>query len=270
MKKVAAIFFFLLNLSVSNSQNNADTGKKFTALETTIYYKLVNKIIPIKISQYGDRKDIVMINLHSDETTSVIAAYKFLETNGGLLIKIENSNARNIRFSLNKQPYTFDPNGMFSIKGINKSLKEHGNISDVAVAEIEKFAHRILQLIPEKPSCIIALHNNTKDHYSVTTYLRGNEKETDAKSVNVNPRQDADDFFLTTDSLLYQQLINEKYNCILQDNENANKDGSLSVYCGEKKLRYLNCETLHGKTELYLEMLIAAKKYIEKTKTISE
>lgn len=266
MKNCIQIFLFLLlsGFQAARSQSNTLTEKKITPRENTIHYKLGNRVVSIKIFQYGDAKDFIMINLHADEITSVIAAHKFLETTGGLLIKIENDNKRNIRFGLGNQKYTFDPNGMFSKKGITKSLKEHGNSSDLAVIEIEKFAERILQLISENPSCIIALHNNTDGQYAATSYLPGNEKETDTKKVYINPLQDADDFFLTTDSILYQQLAAEKYNCILQDNENAGKDGSLSVYCGEKKMRYLNCETQHGKKEQYLEMLFIAKSYIKK------
>jgi len=267
MKKCIPIFLFplLSGFQPARSQSNTLTEKKVTPRETTIYYKLGDRNIVIKTFEYGDAKDHIMINLHADEITSVTAAHKFLETNSGLLIKIENGNKRNIRFGLGIQKYSFDPNGMFSKEGIIKSLKENGNSSDIAVLEIEKFAERILQLVPENSSCIISLHNNTDGQYSVTSYLQGNEKETDAKKVYVNPLQDADDFFLTTDSTLYRQLAAEKYNCILQDNENATKDGSLSVYCGEKKMSYLNCETQQGKTEQYLEMLMIAKKSIEKT-----
>ncbi len=269
MKKIILIFLFSFSsgLLVAQSQSDSVFEKKFAPKETTIYYKLGKRVIQLKIFQYSDIKDIVMINLHADEITSVVAAHKLLETNGGLLIKIENDNKRNIRFRLGTLNYTFDPNGIFSREGITKSLTELGNISNAAVNEVEKFANRILQLLPVNPSCIIALHNNMEGQYSVTSYLPGNEKETDAKKVYVNPMQDPDDFFLTTDSNLYHKLISEKYNSILQDNEKAIKDGSLSVYCGEKKLRYLNCETQHGKTEQYLEMLMRAKNYIAKSIT---
>jgi hypothetical protein len=94
--------------------------------------------------------------------------------------------------------------------------------------------------------------------------LQGNKRETDAKKVYVNSLQDADDLFLTTDSILYHRLAVKKYNSIWQDNENAQKDGSLSVYCGENGIRYLNCETEHGRTEQYLEMLMVAENFIER------
>ena len=45
------------------------------------------------------------------------------------------------------------------------------------------------------------------------------------------------------------------YNSVWQDNKHARKDGSLSVYFGEKRKRYVNIETEHGKFEKYTEML---------------
>jgi hypothetical protein len=70
--------------------------------------------------------------------------------------------------------------------------------------------------------------------------------------------QDPDDFFLTTDSLLFHRLAAKKYNAILQHNQRAKQDGSLSVYFGRKKIRYLNCETQHGKAGQFKEMMETA------------
>ena len=55
--------------------------------------------------------------------------------------------------------------------------------------------------------------------------------------------------------MLYEKLADKGFDTILQDNKHCAKDGSLSVYCGKKSIRYVNCETEHGKTELYYEMV---------------
>jgi len=261
-KFLPLLLFVLFQLLILNSKSN--NSIKYQPLETVIYYKLGQSIVPLRIFQYGEAKDLVMINLHDDEMTSVNAGQQFLEKHGGLMIKIENNNKRNIRFKLAGRNYTFDPNRIFSRQGISKSLEELSVLNNTAIDEIEKFANRILQLIPENPSCIIALHNNTEGQYSIASYFRGNKREKDAKKVYANSLQDEDDLFLTTDSLLYHRLTGENYNCILQDNEKANKDGSLSVYCGERNIRYLNCETQHGKTLQHFEMLIKAANYIKR------
>jgi len=212
--------------------------------------------------QYGETKDRVYINLHADEVTSIQAAASLLEKQGGLFIRIENNKQRNIRFRLRGRYYVFDPNRIFSREGIMQTLGQLSHISEPAIEEIEKFAARILQLIPSNPSFIIALHNNTNGKFGVNSYLPGAERQHDALRVYADPGQDIDDIFFTTDSLLYNRLSAEKFNTILQDNEKVRRDGSLSVYCGERNIPYLNCETEHGKIQQYMQMLSVAVKHI--------
>lgn len=238
--------------------------KKFAPKSTTIQYRLGETTVPVKLIQYGDKKDIVYINLHDDEQTSVNAARVLLEQEGGFMIKIENNKKRNIRFRLKGRYYTFDPNRMFSAEGASQSLTQFKSFSKEAVAEVAKFGERILQFMPENPTCIIALHNNTKGRFGVNSYLPGAEREADARLVFENPDESPDDIFLTTDSLLYHNLSSEKYNTIWQDNENVRRDGSLSVYCGERNIRYVNCETEHGRTNQYLTMLMALAQHIDR------
>ena len=222
--------------------------------------------IRIRVSVFGNKPDIVFINLHSDETTSVESAEKLLAKRGGLLIRIENNNRRNITFGLNGQSYTFDPNRMFSRKGIEASLGRFKHTGPAAVDEVEKFAARVIALIPADNVCVVALHNNTEGRLSIQSYMPGNEYDSDAEEVFANHTKDPDDFFLTTDSLLFQQLSSAQYNTVLQDNKGVQQDGSLSVYFGEKKMCYLNCETEHKKLDAYDDMLSAAVRYIEERK----
>ena len=223
--------------------------------EKTIFYKLAENIVPIKIQQYGERTDIVFINLHDDELTSVDAAKRILETNGGVLMEIENNAQRNIRFRLGQYIYKVDPNRIFSKDGIKKSLEQLGRSSFRAIDEIEKLGQRIIELMPGETKCVIALHNNTPGFFSVTDYAPGNKRSIESKKVYINPKEDTDDFFLTTDTDLYEKLADKGYNTILQDNQNCTEDGSLSVYCGKRNIRYVNCETEHGKSDQYHQMM---------------
>lgn len=231
--------------------------KSIDITEKTIFYKLAENIVPIKIQQYGGRTDMVFINLHDDELTSVDAAKRILEEGGGMLIELENNSQRNIRFKLGRHFYKVDPNRMFSNEGIKKSLDQLGTTSPKAIDEVEKLGQRIVQLIPGEANCVIALHNNTPDQFSALEYAPGNKRSMDSKKVFINATQDTDDFFLTTDNHLYEKLADSGFNTVLQDNKNCTDDGSLSVYCGKKNIRYVNCETEHGKTEQYFEMMKA-------------
>ena len=230
---------------------------KNSITEKTIFYKLAENTIPIRIQQYGDRPNLVFINLHDDEITSVDAAKRILEEHGGMLIEIENNAQRNIRFRLGQYFYKIDPNRIFSKEGIKKSLEQLGRTSPKAIDEASKLGERILELVPADTECIIALHNNTPGLFSAIEYTEGNKRAGDSKTVYINPEQDADDFFLTTDDALYEKLADKGFNTILQDNKNCTEDGSLSVYCGKKNIRYVNCETEHGKTGQYYQLIKA-------------
>jgi len=206
--------------------------------------------------QYGDVKDVVFISLHDDEKTSVEATKILLEKRGGLLIKIENNGKRNIKFKMGPSLFEFDPNRMFSQKGIRSTLEfHHQKINEKAVGEIEKLGQWLLSLIPEKPKCVIALHNNTNGNFSITDYLPGNDRSEAAAKVNIVRQQDPDDLFLTTEEEIYNAMADAEYNILLQDNANAKDDGSLSIYCGRNNMSYVNCETEHGKLSQYKEMM---------------
>jgi hypothetical protein len=223
--------------------------------EKTILHKIGDRNISLKVLQYGEERNFVCINLHANETTSVQAAKSVLQETGGTLILIENSRQRVIKFRLKGITYGFDPNRMFSRTGIEQTLRENRRISRDAMNEVEKFAQMVLLLIPDSTGCIIALHNNTEEAFSIKSYLSGSNREKDAKAVYADSTQDVDDIAFTTDSVLYQRMADFGFNSIWQDNENAKKDGSLSIYYGEKKKRYINIETQHGRQEQYVIML---------------
>lgn len=257
MKKICLSLFIFCLAGCLTAQ------EKYQPRSRTIVHKVGDDNIKIEITEYGDKKDIVFINLHADETTSVESAKKILETRGGFLIRFDNDEKRNIHFRIKDQSYTVDPNRIFSRQGIERTLARSKNSSPEAIAEVEKLASRLLSLIPNENTCVIALHNNTEGRLSIQSYMPGNEFAADAQEVFANHSKDPDDFFLTTDSLLFQQLSALEYNMVLQDNARVQQDGSLSVYFGEKNLCYLNCETEHGKLAIYNEMLLAALQMIE-------
>lgn len=256
------IFTTILTLAVTLfaatqpiTENLASTEARYFPFEKTIFYKLGEKSIPLKVVQYGPSNDILCINLHDNEFTSVEAARSVLELKGGTLVKIENNAQRVIRFRLRGLVYGFDPNRIFSRTGIEQTLRENGRISPQAIDEVERFAQRLLELIPETASCVIALHNNTEEAFSVKSYLPGGDRQSDAVEVHPKEDQDVDDIALTTDRTLFETMSSLGYNSILQDNEKVKRDGSLSVYFGEKNRKYVNIETQHGRMSQYQEML---------------
>jgi hypothetical protein len=238
----------------------------FTPTEKIITHQLGDKNIQLKLMQYGTVAGTCCINLHDDESTAVQAAQAVLQQRGGLLIKIENKAQRLISFPFKGIVHTFDPNRIFSAKGIALTLKAKGKVHPQAAAAVAQFAARILQLIPDSAACIVALHNNTDGDFSINTYQPGGKRHTDACQVYADSWQDIDDITLTTDSTLFDKMAGFGYNSVLQDNVRVVQDGSLSVYYGLQNRRYINIETQHGKTLQYKEMLGKLISFLEQEK----
>lgn len=258
-------FLFLVFCGLSVVAMAGGTTRHFEPVTTTVPYRIGETVVLIKVSEYGSERTKVFINLHADEMTSVQAATRMLEEEGGLLIRIDNHRKRNIRFKLGGRYYQFDPNRIFSRDGIGQTLRQLGPTSAAAINAVDGFAQRLLKLIPAAAKYVVALHNNTDGKFGVSSYLPGADRQWDARKVYANNSQDDDDIFFTTDSILYERLAAERYNTILQDNVNVKRDGSLSVYCGERNIPYLNCETQHGKVQQYSEMIRFASRQISAT-----
>ncbi len=262
MKHLSGVFSFLIISTHCFAQpgNSAGelSGSLYLPQEKSILYKIGDRSLPVKVLQFGERTHLICINLHSNEESSVQGAWAVLEKMGGTMIKIENNRQRVIRFRLKGVAYSFDPNRIFSRTGIEQTLRENNRNyrqNNGAIAAIEEFARAVLSYIPDSVSCIMALHNNTEEAYSIRSYRPGGNRQRDAKAVYSDSLQDVDDIILTTDSLLYQKMADKGYNSIWQDNEKARKDGSLSIYFGELNRRYINIETQHGKVAQYTEMM---------------
>lgn len=195
--------------------------------------------------------------LHDDETTAETATLQFLKQYGGTLFSIENNNKRYMSFSLSGRKYQFDPNRMFTKGGIRQSLNLFGSYTPAAAAAVGEFGAFVLNQLPDS-AVIIAVHNNTENRFSVQRYKKGNGLANNAAAVHINPTHDPDDFFITTDSLLYEKLSAAGYNCVLQ-NETADDDGSLSIFLGRQKRSYVNVEAQVGHFDQQLQMLHALK-----------
>jgi|GEM_PF-434106 len=254
----------LLSTRVLATPETDQPSRNYNPTVRIIQYQLGETIIPIKIYAYGNATDIVMINVHSNESTSVKAAMSWLRKNGGMLIKIENGTERNIVFKIGNDKFQFDPNHIFSKKGILADFELYKKSSPKAIAETGKFAKKILSLFPLYPSCIIALHNNFPGGFGIDDYLPTGERAGDAANVYKNADKDPDDIFFTTDSRLFDQLSGAGYNSILQDVSKAKDDGSLSMHYHHKNIRYLNCETEHEKLDVYETMITDALACIER------
>ncbi len=196
------------------------------------------------------------ISLHDDENTAVRAAQAMIHRQGGRLVEIRHTGARNVSFVLGGTSYTFDPNRMFTDRGATASLKKLGPFSGGALTEVRHFARRLLEVVDlQSLDRVVTMHNNTEGHYSAASYAAGGTYEREAAAVYLPPEADADDFFFVTTRRLYDALAGGPHPVVLQDNARMTDDGSLSVYCGQRGIAYVNVEAQHGHRKEQVRML---------------
>lgn len=243
--KIISAFLLFTFIHVVGFGQITESNKSISVKETFHSFKLGNKKVNVFITIYGDNKDVVMINLHDNERTSVEAAKIVLLETGGTLLRIENKNQRLIDFNYKKSTFQFDPNRIFTKAGSTASLDKYGQSTPAAISLVSKFGEFIFTLIP-KSGLLIALHNNTDSTYSSLSYLPGAEYAIEASAIHVNKQMDIDDFFFTTSDSLFAKLKLENVNVILQNNVAATDDGSLSVLYGIRNKKYVNVEAEQG------------------------
>lgn len=266
MKKTIIYFLFLVSLQgMGQTAVEPIVSRGFyIPTESVLYLRLGSGQVPVQVIRYGDRSDLVCINVHDNERTSVEAAKSILQYSGGILIRIDNRGQRVLRFRFRGQSFAVDPNRIFSREGIEQSLRENcGRFNSYVIDEIESFASQLLGLLPDS-ALILALHNNTNEAFSVKSYLPRGDREKDARQISCQENQDPDDIIITTDEALFHIMSRLGYNAIWQDNEGAKKDGSLSIWSGERGRRYINIETEHGKLQQYIEMMGRLLEELEK------
>jgi hypothetical protein len=203
------------------------------------------------------------LNVHDDEDTSVAAGKANIAKFGGQLIELVHSGERLITFGLGGQKYSFDPNRMFSDAGIKATLKLRSHYSTIAHAAIKKFADEYLaQFALNREPVILALHNTVDGFFSVASFTPSYYLGAEAADVFISPRRSKFDFFFVTDRIFFESLKKLDFNVVLQNNERATDDGSLSVHFAKLNIPYINIEAEMTHLDEQIEMLRAVRKII--------
>ncbi|MFN2438506.1 MAG: hypothetical protein ABR503_04855, partial [Chitinophagaceae bacterium] len=208
-------FFLLMFFALSFTRHENDIRRT----TENCFFKLGEKLL--SVAKHGDERKVpfMLISLHSNETTAIEAAKIFIEKEGGLFLELLNYNQRLIEFHEGDEKFVFDPNRIFTPAGRIANLKLNNSYHEIAERQVQQFARFVLAQIP-KNKTIVAVHNNTEGKYTINEYIKGNKLERDAQQVFQNPALDEDDFFLTTDLVLFKSLKLKNFNVILQ-NENT-------------------------------------------------
>ena len=206
------------------------------------------------------------LNLHDDEDTSVEAVLDVVRERGGRVVELVHSGDRNVTFHIGGRAYEADPNRMFTPDGRRRTLATLSAADPAALAALEAFADAVLgAYAAAPPAVVVTLHNNTPGAYSAASYRPGAEYASDAAAVTVHPGVDPDDFFFVTDRALYDALVGRGFNAVLQDNQAATDDGSLSVWAAREGVPYVNVEAEHGHREAQARMVGALLDVLEES-----
>jgi hypothetical protein len=217
-------------------------GTDAVASSTETYPHLIgDRVVNIKVLQKG--RGHIFVSLHDNENTGTDVASAMVNTYGGRLLELAHSGERYISFKHQGVGYKFDPNRMFSDKGIEDTLRAQGDYSPEAHALVKSFAEVFLEKF--KPGLVIAMHNNTNGNFAVTSYQAGGDMENEASDVYINPDIDPDNFFFVTSHELFEHLKKRNFSVVLQST-GAVDDGSFSVYAASRGISYVNVEAQDG------------------------
>lgn len=244
MKKVIWSVLLLLGLQVSAADASTET------------HWMEKTPVQLQLVKYGERPErVIFLNVHENEYTSIQAAGEYLEGRNGYFIAVKQNGTRNLSFDINGTRIQFDPNRMFTKTGRVANLRLLNRKYIPAAEEtVEEFSDKIISRV-KNARLVVALHNNTNGKpLSVNSY----------RTKYRNPAMDPDDFVLTTEKSIFEQMKARKINAVLETTDSSPDDGSLAYFCSKKGIPYINVEAQAGHKSEQLRMLKALTPIINK------
>lgn len=217
---------------------------------------------PITLAMSGDSNaSVLLYNMHDNENTSAIAGRLVSSRYGGQYFELLHTGDRNIGFAYGEacDSIFIDPNRIYTDAGIWIQLEKNNSTDTSLFQTIGIWRDSLLSLLRiHERSLVIALHNNTNKFYSVESYIAGGEYEAEADTTYQGKVRDMDDFYFVTDQKIFDMLATGKYHVVLQAEQTLTDDGSLSVYCAQHGIPYINVEAQHDHLVRQIRMLIFA------------
>jgi hypothetical protein len=205
------------------------------------------------------------VSVHENEQTAVKAVRRLLARRHGRLIELRARRTRLVTFELEGARYIFDPNRIYTDAGIEKTLRRYGPYRPAAHDLIAQLREALLALLRGQTlPLLIALHNNGGGDYSIRSYQRGGEYAANAADIAINRTHYGGDLLLVTDRAAFEFLRDARFNVVLQSSRPVD-DGSLSVYCQQHGVPYINVEARHGHLSEQSLMLEAAWAFVDRT-----
>ena len=225
-------------------------------------FKLGDTTVHAKVFQHG-KPSPMMINVHDDENTSVVAGKVVVRESGGRLIELVHNGGRLVEFKLDGQTYRFDPNRIFSDEGIRATLSRRSTYSEAAHRVVKDFATKFIeQHALDREPVIVALHNTDGHGLTINSYRAEGNMSSASSVLHVSPKRSPGDFFYVTDRRFFDYFKARDFNVTLQDDANVSDDGSASVYFARKGIPYLNIEADVSHLDEQTQMVRVAREMI--------
>lgn len=270
MKQIIYTFSFVLFFAITSiaQEDSTVVEKDSTAVleksrelvKKEINLKLGNTPVKLLFYQRGVDNGIIYFNMHDNENTCVKATKQIIDKLGyGKFVELSHGGQRLITFYLNGVRYRVDPNRIFTPRGIGMTLRVYGAYSKEAQAEVERFSAELIKEVVTGKKFVVAMHNNFNPKtFSVNHFNpNGGKFGGDAKEINYNPAIAPGDFYYILDEKHYRYLVSKNFSAVLQNHDTYNDDGSLSSYCTQQGIPYINVEAKEGNLASQLKMLEA-------------
>lgn len=226
------------------------------ARQDTIMLPLCGTMVHV-VSFGEDTSGVLLYNMHDNENTSALAGRMLASLRGGIYYELMHNGKRNISFLFGEDSIHIDPNRIYTDTGIWQQLARNKIADSIAHQLIAAWRDTLLGILNiENRSLVIALHNNTNQYYSFRSYLPGEEYAEEAHAVYMGCVRDYDDFYFVTDHAILNRLAPGQYHIVLQAKGTMTDDGSLSVYCANYDIPYINVEAQHGHLSRQVAMLV--------------
>lgn len=215
--------------------------------------------------------NVVWVHVHENETTSWQVAQAVLaEQHMGCVYGLQHGGSRNVvAIGDHGRHYRFDPNRMFTQRGLHASLRQFDGDNPAVATRITLAANHFYQQYLQGKQLIVAVHNNRPSGYSIHSYNNGSLVH-NALNVAINPQRNPDDFFYVVNQRAFVYFSRLGFNVVLQHPDSVNDDGSLSVYAAQQGQDYINVEAGFGHIAAQTAMLEAVLAYMHDYYSVNE
>lgn len=244
------LFLILINTASSSNAQPTKDSNRFIPLGPIFPSAYIEKI-------EKDTNGITFIVLHDNEYTAQQALKHVLNDSSGTGIFLHNKGDRNLAAYFNGRKIEIDPNRIF-----HSWLQDTSNHAKASgIDSIRAYLARELLKVIQKAKLVVSLHNNTPNGLTIHSYKKKTIVTKLDSNVYINPLWSGDDFIITTDSVQFRYFQSLNMNCILQDKDKINMDGSLSEYMQKKKQPFISIECQYGHLPRQIQIIMAVYQY---------